>query len=75
MAFVNSVSMYDTAAYHGLPQPLPIPEIVWIDISMDFIDGLPKSFRKTVIFVVVNRLSKDAHFMALAHPYTAVSVS
>lgn len=42
---------------------------------MDFIDGLPKSFRKTLIFVVVNRLSKDAHFMVLAHPYTAVSVS
>lgn len=66
---------YDTTAYHGLLQPLPIPEVVWIDISMDFIDGLPKSFRNTVIFVVVNRSSKDAHFMALAHPYTAVSVS
>lgn len=42
---------------------------------MDFIDGLPKSFGKTVIFVVVDRLGKAAHFMALSHPYTSASVA
>lgn len=42
---------------------------------MDFIDGLPTSFGKRVIFVVVNRLRKAAHFMALKHPYTAMSVA
>ncbi|KAL8161992.1 hypothetical protein V2J09_013481 [Rumex salicifolius] len=66
---------YDTAASPGLLQPLPIPGAVWSEITMDFIDGLPPSFGKSVIFVVVDRLSKAAHFMALAHPYSASSVA
>ena len=42
---------------------------------MNFITGLPKSEGMEVIFVVVDRLSKYAHFMALSHPYTATSVA
>ncbi|GKB14846.1 reverse transcriptase [Tanacetum coccineum] len=56
-------------------KPLPIPKNVWSEISMDFIVGLPKSQRKTMIFMVVDRLSKYAHFMALSHPYTAIFVA
>ena len=37
---------------------------------MDFITGLPKSGNKSVIMVVVDRLSKYAHFCALPHPST-----
>ncbi|KAL1224617.1 putative mitochondrial protein [Cardamine amara subsp. amara] len=66
---------YETLASPGLLQPLSIPETIWSNISMDFIDGLPYSFGKTVIFVVVDRLSKAAHFMPLSHPYNAVSVA
>lgn len=68
-------SKYDNAAYPGLLKPLPIAEEVWIDVSMDFIFGLPKSGGKEVIFIVVDRLSKYAHFMALSHPCTVITVA
>ena len=42
---------------------------------MDFIDGLPVSARKTSIVVVVDRLTKYAHFFALSHPYSASKIA
>ena len=42
---------------------------------MDFIEGLPKSKAKDVILVVVDQFTKYAHFIALAHPYTAATVA
>jgi hypothetical protein len=42
---------------------------------MDFITGLPKSEGKSVIMVVVDRLTKYAHFCALSHPFKASTVS
>jgi hypothetical protein len=41
---------------------------------MDFIEALPKLGGKSVILTVVDRFSKYAHFIPLAHPYTAESV-
>lgn len=68
-------SKYDNSAHPGLLQPLPIPEEIWTDVSMDFINGLPLSFGKEVIMVVVDRLSKYGHFIALAHPYSEATVA
>ena len=48
--------------------------MLWEDISLDFIVGLPKSKGHDAILVVVDRLSKYVHFLLLKHPYTARSV-
>ncbi|XP_075095399.1 uncharacterized protein LOC107814356 [Nicotiana tabacum] len=61
----------DNMAYPGLLQPLLIPNQAWSHI----IEGLPKSKNKEVILVVVDRMTKYAHFIALAHPYTAATVA
>ena len=52
-----------------------MPSQVWSDISLDFIEGLPRVNGKSIILTVVDRFSKHAHFIALSHPYTAASVA
>ena len=48
----------------GTLQPLAIPEWKWDKVSMDFITGFPKSQKgNNAIFVVIDRLSKVAHFL------------
>jgi hypothetical protein len=59
----------------GLLQLLDVPSMVWQDIAMDFVNGFLKVGGKAVILTIVDRLSKYAHFIALAHPYTAMTIA
>jgi Integrase core domain/Integrase zinc binding domain len=59
----------------GLLQPLPIPDLPWSSVGMDFITGLPKLDGKEVIMVIVDRFTKFAHFIPLSHPYSAHDVA
>lgn len=56
--FVCQMNKVDSRSPAGLLVPLPIPEQVWVDISMDFITRLPRLQGKDIIFVVVERLLK-----------------
>jgi hypothetical protein len=64
----------DRAKYPGLLQPLPVPDAAWQVISLDFIEGLPRSGRYNCILVVVDKFSRYAHFLPLSHPFSAATV-
>ncbi|KAL0541683.1 hypothetical protein IC582_021738 [Cucumis melo] len=55
----------------GLLQPLSVSGWKWESVSMDFITGLPWTLKGyTVIWVVVDRLTKSAHFVPGKSTYT-----
>jgi hypothetical protein len=65
----------ETIKIPGILQPLAITSQCWEEVSIDFIRGLPKSEGNSAIRVIVNRLTKYAHFCALSHPFKANTVA
>lgn len=65
----------EIVASPGLLQPLPMPERVWDDISMDFVEGLSISHRYNVIWVLVDRFSKFVVFIPLKHLFLATQLT
>ena len=60
----------------GLLQPLPIPEWKWDKLGMDFITGLPGTRSDyDSIWVVVDRLTKVAHFIPVKTTYTSAKLA
>ena len=58
----------------GLLQPLPILGWKWEEISMDFITGLPLAQQgHDSIWVIVDRLTKSAHFIPVNTTYHAAN--
>lgn len=65
----------DLSAKPGLLQALLVPTGVWESVTLDFIEGLPPSSENHCILVVIDRFSKNPHFLALSHPYTAMDIA
>ena len=50
----------------GPLQPLEVPELKWEHINMDFVIGIPKVAQDLdAIWVIVDRLTKFAHFLPI----------
>jgi hypothetical protein len=60
----------------GLLHPLKIPEWKWEEIDMDFIVGLPRTpAGYDSIWVIVDRLTKVAHFIPVRTNYTGAKLA
>ena len=60
----------------GLLQPMLIPEWKWEKFGMDFITGLPRTRSGyDTICVVVDRLTKVAHFIPVKTTYTSAKLA
>lgn len=49
---------YEAMLSSGLLQARAIPDGAWVEISMDFVEGLPIDHGKSVLWVLIDRFTK-----------------
>jgi hypothetical protein len=54
---------------------LEVPTTVWADVAIDFVEGLQRVNRKSVILTIINRFFKYRHFLPLGQSYTTKLVA
>jgi hypothetical protein len=59
----------------GLLQPLAVPNSIWRDIVLDFVEGFPRVGGKSVILMMVDRFSRYTHFVILGHLYSVTTIA
>jgi len=65
----------ETIKTPGILQPLAIPSQGWEEVLKNFIIGLPNYEGKNFVMVVVDILTKYAHFFSLSHPFKECTVA
>jgi hypothetical protein len=59
----------------GLIQPLPIPENKWGVVTIDFITKFPRKSRQhDSIMLMVDKLTKDVHFVPVKMTHTTTNI-
>ena len=51
----------------GYLAPLPVPDHRWVDITVDFVTGLPEVREKDAVCTIVDRLTKERHLVPIDH--------
>lgn len=64
--------------YNGLLQPLLVPKRLWVDMTMDFVNGLPKCHAYDQIFdailMIIDWLSKERYYIPCTEENKRTSV-
>ena len=58
-----SRSKASNTRYNGLLHPLPVPTTPWKEVALDFVTGLPQVGEFNAICVVIDRLTKQRHYI------------
>ncbi|KAL0352155.1 UNVERIFIED_CONTAM: Transposon Ty3-I Gag-Pol polyprotein [Sesamum calycinum] len=70
IALSSSLDKVERKKEAGLLQPLPIPEVPWQSVSMDFITGFPKGCLSEGFGALFNMMGTELKFSTANHPQT-----